>query len=132
MAEVVKLCAFAVAACILTLAVRTYKSELARQAAIAAGIMVLIYAINMLGGVFDDVKALLDAYGVPNGLLSTLVKITGTVYLLQFASDTCRDAGENAIAGRVELSGRVMIVLMCMPSIKQAMEMIARLVEGTI
>lgn len=132
MAEVIKLSAFALAACVLTLAVRTYKSELAHQAAIAAGTMVLIYALNKLGGVLDDVKALLDTYGVPNGLISTLVKITGTVYMLQFASDICRDAGESAIAGRVELAGRVMIVLTCMSAIKQALEMIARLAEGTI
>ena len=70
------------------------------------------------------------AFGVPSELLTVLIKLTGIVYLVQFAADACRDANETAIAGRVELAGRIMIVSLCIPCIKQAMDMIARLMEG--
>lgn len=92
--------------------------------------MVLIYAMEKLGGIFGEIKTMLETYGVPSELLTVLIKLTGIVYLVQFAADACRDANETAIAGRVELAGRIMIVSLCIPCIKQAMDMIARLMEG--
>lgn len=130
MAEVIKLSVFAVICCAITLTVRAYRPELARQAAVAAGAMVLIYAMEKLGGIFGEIKTMLETYGVPSELLTVLIKLTGIVYLVQFAADTCCDANETAIAGRVELAGRIMIVSLCIPCIKQAMGMIARLTEG--
>lgn len=130
MADILKLCAFAITACIITLSVRAYKPEIARQAAIAAGIMVLIYALDKLNYVFAEIKALLNAYGVQNELLNVLIKLTGIVYIIQFAGDACRDANETAIAGRVELAGKIMIISLCLPCAKQAMQMIANIMEG--
>ena len=130
MADVIKLSVFAVICCAITLTVRAYRPELARQAAVAAGAMVLIYAMEKLGGIFGEIKTMLETYGVPSELLTVLIKLTGIVYLVQFAADACRDASESAIAGRVELAGRIMIVSLCIPCIKQAMDMIARLMEG--
>ena len=44
MTDVIKLSVFAVICCAITLTVRAYRPELAQQAAVAAGAMVLIYA----------------------------------------------------------------------------------------
>ena len=126
MADVIKLSVFAVICCAITLTVRAYRPELAQQAAVAAGAMVLIYAMEKLGGIFGEIKTMLET----SELLTVLIKLTGIVYLVQSAADACRDANETAIAGRVELAGRIMIVSLCIPCIKQAMDMIARLMEG--
>ena len=102
MADVIKLSVFAVICCAITLTVRAYRPELAQQAAVAAGAMVLIYAMEKLGGIFGEIKTMLETYGVPSELLTVLIKLTGII----------------------------MIVSLCIPCIKQAMDMIARLMEG--
>lgn len=89
MADVIKLSVFAVICCAITLTVRAYRPELARQAAVAAGAMVLIYAMEKLGGIFGEIKTMLETYGVPSELLTVLIKLTGIVYLAQFAADAC-------------------------------------------
>ena len=86
MADVIKLSVFAVICCAITLTVRAYRPELAQQAAVAAGAMVLIYAMEKLGGIFGEIKTMLETYGVPSELLTVLIKLTGIVYLVQFAA----------------------------------------------
>ena len=93
MADVIKLSVFAVICCAITLTVRAYRPELAQQAAVATGAMVLIYAMEKLGGIFGEIKTMLETYGVPSELLTVLIKLTGIVYLVQFAADACRHCG---------------------------------------
>ena len=82
MADVIKLSVFAVICCAITLTVRACRPELAQQAAVAAGAMVLIYAMEKLGGIFGEIKTMLETYGVPSELLTVLIKLTGIVYLV--------------------------------------------------
>ena len=129
-ADIFRLACFAVAVSAAAMTVRAYKPELGQQAAIAAAALVLLYAVKSMGGVFETLRGLLNEYGVPSEFLSLLIKLTGIVYMAQFAADLCRDAGESAIAGRVELAGRIMVVTLCRPVIKSALDMIKGVIGG--
>ena len=43
----------------------------------------------------------------------------GVCFITQLASDACKDAGEGAIASKVELAGKVVILLLAMPLFEQ-------------
>jgi stage III sporulation protein AD len=57
-----------------------------------------------------------------------LIKALGIGYLCRFASDLCRDAGETALAGYVELAGKVMIVVLSFPLLEQVAQTVKRLI----
>ena len=120
-----KLAGFAVAASVAALAVKSYRPELGQQIAVAAGLMFLIFAIAELDGAYGTVRAWLGRFGLPEEFFSVALKVTGVVYLMQFASDVCRDCGETALAGKVELAGRVMILALCLPVIGSILELVA-------
>ena len=106
MADVIKLSVFAVICCAITLTVRAYRPELAQQAAVAAGAMVLIYAMEKLGGIFGEIKTMLETYGVPSELLTVLIKLTGIVYLVQCgAGGTCRENNDSFAVHTVYKAG---------------------------
>ena len=44
-----------------------------------------------------------------------LVKVIGVAMVTQLAVDTCRDAGQQAIATKVEIAGRVTILSLSLP-----------------
>ncbi|MEG0397104.1 MAG: SpoIIIAC/SpoIIIAD family protein, partial [Oscillospiraceae bacterium] len=44
-----------------------------------------------------------------------IIKTLGVCYVTQLASDSCKDAGQSAIASKVELSGKVFIVIISLP-----------------
>ena len=47
--------------------------------------------------------------------MAVIIKSLGICYITQLAADTCKDAGEGAMAGRIELSGRVAVLILALP-----------------
>lgn len=58
---------------------------------------------------------------------SFLLKAVGIGYICQFTSDICADAGEHAIASKVELSGRIAILAMTVPVINSLISMVGQM-----
>ncbi|MBO5036442.1 MAG: hypothetical protein J6D42_05120 [Clostridia bacterium] len=56
-----------------------------------------------------------------------LLKAVGIGYISQFSSDICADAGENAIASKIELAGRICILSMTVPVVSSLVEMIGKM-----
>lgn len=125
-----KIAGFAIAAAAAALTVRTYRPELGMPIGIATGLMLLLYALGELGGVFSDLSGYVEGFGIPAEYIAAMLKVTGIVYLVQFAAETCRDAGEGAIAAKAELAGRVMILVVCVPVIKAVFELITTIAGG--
>ena len=46
-----------------------------------------------------------------------MLRIVGITYLAEFAADLCRDAGFSAVAGQVELAGKLTIMAVSLPVI---------------
>ncbi len=125
-----KIAGFAIAASAAALTVRSYKPELGLQIGVATGLMLLLYALGEVGNIFTELSDYIEGFGIPGEYITAMLKVTGIVYLVQFAADTCRDSGEGAIASRAELAGRVMILVVCLPVIKTVFELIASVAGG--
>jgi len=59
--------------------------------------------------------------------ISTLLKIVGIAYIAEFGAEVCKDAGESAIASKVELAGKVMIIVLAVPILTSLMDLIIRI-----
>ena len=125
-----KIAGFAIAASAAALTVRSYKPELGMQIGVATGLMLLLYALGEVGGVFAELSEYVEGFGIPAEYIAAVLKVTGIVYLVQFAAETCRDSGEGAIAAKTELAGRVMILVVCLPVIKTVFELISTVAGG--
>ena len=74
---------------------------------LAMGICILLFAmaIGNFSRVLEEIQGLAEYLGSDGGYLKILVKMIGVTYLCEFCSGICKDAGQNAIAGQVELWG---------------------------
>jgi len=124
LASVFKVVGIAFAAVVASLLLRTYRPELTAQIAVAAGALLLILTMDELRSMSAFLNALFERTGIETAYLSVLLKILGIAYLAQFAADLCRDAGEGAVAGKVEFTGRVMILALCLPVLASIFELV--------
>ena len=60
--------------------------------------------------------------------LRIIFKSLGVTYLTQFASDYCKDCGENAISSQVLLAGRIAIVVISLPLFKAFAQIVKSLI----
>ena len=104
---------------------RTHGCGLRRlSAALAAGLLLLGMARPRLAQLAEGVRSLALAGGVKDGYMLLLMKVAGISLLMDFAAQTCRDAGEDGLAMKAELAGRVMLLTLALPPLQSLLGLI--------
>ena len=80
-----------------------------------------------LEGIINLLKMISNKSGINNNFLDLLLKITGIAFLAEFAINLCKDSGEGAIASKIEMGTKVIIVSMSIPIISSLLEIITKL-----
>lgn len=113
--DLMKIAALAVCAAVCALVLRRMRPEIGAALSIAAGLMVLLLAIPMVAQVMNGLSDMAQSGGVSDGYMAQLLKVAGVSLLMDFAAQTCRDAGEESLAMKAELAGRVMLLALALP-----------------
>lgn len=116
--DVMRIAGFSAAAAVAALILRRMRPELGAALALAAGALLVTMALPMLGQVAGGIAELGRAGGIRDETMGVLLKITGISLLIDFAAQTCRDAGEDGLALHTELAGRVAILLLALPTMR--------------
>ena len=120
---------FAVCAAALALVMRRLRPEAAPLLVIAAGALAGMMVIPQLAEIISRVIALAKAGSLEDSYMSPLLKVGGISLLMDFSAQTCRDAGEDGLALKVELAGRVMLIALALPVIHTLLSQIISLVS---
>lgn len=59
--------------------------------------------------------------------ITLLMKITGIAILTEFAVSICKDSGETAIANKIDMGGKVIMVSMSIPIIAGFLETMVKI-----
>lgn len=62
--------------------------------------------------------------------LETILKIIGIAYIAEFASQITKDAGQGALASKIELGGKILILAMAIPILTIIIETIISLIPS--
>ena len=113
--EAVRLVGFAVASALLALTLRQTRPEMAALVALAAGACVFLEAAEQVGSLAQTLRTLADSANLEEGTFGLLLKITGIAALCEAGAQLCRDAGEAGIAAKVEMGGRITVLVLSVP-----------------
>jgi stage III sporulation protein AD len=59
---------------------------------------------------------------------TTILKVIAIAYITEFGAQVCKDAGESAIASKIEFGGKVLIMIMAIPILAALMDIITKLI----
>lgn len=107
------------AICVLLL---QYKSEYAMLVSLCCGIVLFLMIISSLKPAIETMSELMQKANINLSYVKAIVKTLGVCYVTQLAADSCRDVGQSAIASKVELAGKVFIVLISLPLFNELVE----------
>jgi len=103
---------------------RPTKPELAAIVSVAGGVIVLLMAVDALGSVIASFTSIVHRTGINSEVFSALLRIIGIGYLTDFAAGICADAGNNSMAQKVSLAGKVVILVLALPIIDNLIQII--------
>ena len=103
---------------LLAVTVKATRPELGMCIGIATGCIIFSFILPQVREVIEEIKMLSESSGVDFSYFSPLVKIIGIAYITQFSTEIIKDAGEAAIAKKVEFAGKITILIMILPILK--------------
>lgn len=103
------------------------KSEFALLVSLATGIVIFSMILNKLKYVVETLSQLIKGTNIEFAYFSIILKIIGIAYIVEFGSQISRDAGEEAIASKIELGGKVVMMVLAMPILLALMDLIIKI-----
>lgn len=122
--NIVTLCGFGILAAALCVIVRQIKPEIAVFVGIAAGIAILAAVISAAAPSVGEVTELAEKAGINGEFTKVLLKALAVCYITTLSADCARDAGESAIAAKLELGGRISIAVLSLPVFTELANMV--------
>ena len=112
------------AGAVLSLTVKAYRPEFSVYISMVCGIVIISAVMFKLSDVTVFVSDLFDKTGYGRTYFPVLLKIMAIAYMTDFAAQICKDAGENGIASKTEIAGKVMILYVSLPVFSSIISMI--------
>lgn len=122
--DIIKIVGIGLISLIIIIIVRQYKPEFTLYVSLLAGALILLFIMDKIDGIIELLTSLSNKTAINNEFLTLLIKITGIAFLTEFAVSICKDTGESAIANKVDMGGKVIIVSMSIPIISSLLETI--------
>lgn len=120
--DIFKLIGIALCGTVLSLAVKEYRQEFSICIGIITGLIILFFISDSLSDIFHQFHDIIEKSGIKNEYLAAILKITGICLLSQFSAEVCRDAGQNAIASKLEMAGKILILTLTVPIINDFLD----------
>ncbi len=122
--QIMQIVGIGLVATILTIILRRQKPEIAVQVSIMTGVVIFMLLVSKLSAVIDLLENYADKAQIKPIYFTTVLKITGIAYIAEFGAEVCKDAGEGSIASKIELAGKVIIVVLAAPIITSLLDLI--------
>ena len=124
--EVIRIIGIALIGLIIIIILKQYKPEFSIYISLLVGVLILLLITDKLTGIINLLQSIANKASINSEFLSLLIKITGIAFLSEFAVSICKDSGEGAIASKIEIGTKIIIISMSIPIISSLLEIILK------
>ncbi|UKS63980.1 stage III sporulation protein AD [Rossellomorea marisflavi] len=129
--EIIQIVGIALVSTFLALLIKEQKPNFAFLLIVFVGCSIFLFLIDQIYAIIHMLEKLAANANVNLVYVQTILKIIGIAYIAEFAAHITRDAGEGAIAAKVELAGKILILAMAIPILTVIIETIINMIPST-
>ena len=111
---------------IITMVLKECKKEYAIYSSLIGGAIILFVSMDTLKTIIDFIEDL-SIQGYNYEFMKLLLKVTGIAILTEYAVSLCKDSGESAIATKIDLGGKIILISLSIPVISSTLETLTQL-----
>lgn len=115
--------------CLLALLVKQYRPELASCVSLAGGLALLLAAIIWAEPLISEIRDIASGSGQGENF-GIALKAIGVCIIAQTASDICKDAGQQSLAAKIDLGGKLAVLAVSLPLLRGLLETAERIIYG--
>ena len=120
----IKIAMIGIAGMLLALQLKALRPEYSVFVCLGVSLLIFLAVTDQLADILAGIRMVEEALPIHVGYIQTLVKIIGVTYIAEFASDLCKDAGYQTIAGQIQIFGKLTILTVSIPVFTALLDMI--------
>jgi stage III sporulation protein AD len=125
--DIFKIVGLGLIAAILSVVLKSQKPEISLQISIVTGLIIFLFIATRLSYVIEVLNLVARKIDIDLVYITTIFKIVGIAYISEFGAQVCRDAGEAAIASKIEFAGKVLIMVLAVPILVALLNLLVKL-----
>ncbi|MBY4604538.1 MULTISPECIES: stage III sporulation protein AD [Bacillus] len=128
--DIVQIVGLGLIATFLSLIVKEQKPTFAFLIVVFAGCAIFLYLVDQIYAIIRMIEKIAINANVNMVYVETILKIIGIAYIAEFGAQLTKDAGQGAIASKIELAGKILILVMAVPILTVIIETILGLIPS--
>ena len=126
----VRVALLGIAGVLLALQLKSLKSEYSIYLCLGVSALIFWYMTEQLGSILEGLEMIQNTLPLNVGYIRTLIKIVGITYIAEFASDLCKDAGYQAVAGQIQMFGKLSVLAVSIPILTALLDTVRTFLGG--
>ncbi|OMI25440.1 stage III sporulation protein AD [Bacillus haynesii] len=114
----------------LSLIVKEQKPTFAFMIIVFAGCTIFLFLVDQVYEIIRMIEKIAANANINMMYVETILKIIGIAYIAEFGAQLTKDAGQGAIASKIELAGKILILVMAVPILTVIIETIIELIPS--
>ena len=126
--DIIQLVLFAITTMMIYLFVKEIHPNIALIIVFVASIFIFFQIVEQIKIIIAFVHSLALKATIEQYYLDTILKIIGISYIIEISANLTRDSGLSSLASKIELAGKIFILLLALPIIQAVIEMIIQFI----
>ncbi|MCI9176455.1 MAG: stage III sporulation protein AD [Lachnospiraceae bacterium] len=122
--DILKIAVLGIAGMLLGILLKEQKKEYELFVMLGVSLCIFYFIMSKLELVLSVINRMQDYVRLDTGYIAILIKMIGITYVAEFSSNLCKDAGYQAVAGQIEMFGKLSILVISMPVLLVLLETI--------
>lgn len=129
--KIFSMCIMVIVACVLSCVLKKDHKEYSILISVMTGVLLFCMILSKVTPIVNELNSLVKISNIDSDYVSILLKSVGICFVTQFASDSCIDAGEKVLANKIELAGKISILIIALPLFVKISDVAIKLVNGS-
>ncbi|MCI8872748.1 MAG: stage III sporulation protein AD [Lachnospiraceae bacterium] len=122
--DILKIAVLGIAGMLLGILLKDQKKEYELFVTLGVSLCIFYFIMSKLELVLSVINRMQEYVRLDTGYIAILIKMIGITYVAEFSSNLCKDAGYQAVAGQIEMFGKLSILVISMPVLLVLLETI--------
>ncbi|ARA99179.1 MULTISPECIES: stage III sporulation protein AD [Geobacillus] len=126
--DILQIVSLGLIATFLVALLKEQKSNLAFLLTVFVGCTIFLLLVDQISEILLMLREMAEGAHIQMVYLETMLKIIGIAYIAEFAAQISKDAGQGAIAAKIELGGKIVILALAVPILTAIIEAVVSLI----
>ncbi|WP_329955812.1 stage III sporulation protein AD [Calidifontibacillus erzurumensis] len=128
--EILQIVGVALIATFLALVIKEQKPALASMLVLFVSISIFLFLVEEINEIIHMLDKIAATANINTMYVETILKIIGISYIAEFGSQITKDAGQGAVAAKIEMAGKILILVMAIPILTVIIETVISLIPS--